>query len=211
MLAVAEIAGVGLGEKKIDHGLAADLMRQRKSARLVDPHQRRMDDEAPIHAERQRQLHRLDGVVAAIRIAGEVGFAHAGNEVLDAAPIGDRAGEGKEHEVAAGHECRRQTRCGDFDRHFAGQRGFRNLRKRIDADDVIVAEPRAPLLRVRRETPRECAGARQARRRGAVHKRTLSSRRAQSARAPRPGTQSNPARRKTGRARCLADSPLLTP
>ena len=137
--------------RTIDQRIAADVVRQREGAGLVDPHQRRMDDETPVHAERQRQLHRLDRVVAAIRIAGKIGLAHAGDEVLDAAPIGDRAGEGEKHEIAARHECRRQSRFRNLDCHFAGERRLRNLRQRIDAHHVIVAEPSAPLRRMRRK------------------------------------------------------------
>ena len=61
-----------------------------------------MDDEAPVHAERKGQLHRLDRVVAAIRIAGKVGLAHAGDDVLYTAPIGDRAGKEKNTRLRPG-------------------------------------------------------------------------------------------------------------
>src|SRR6202034_744059 len=57
MRAVAEIAGVGFGEKKFDKRLAADLVGERERGCLVDPHQRRMNDEAPIHPEPERELH----------------------------------------------------------------------------------------------------------------------------------------------------------
>src|SRR5215475_12590431 len=101
---VAEIAGVGVLDQHIDELIAADRMGEREGRRLVDPHQRRMDHEAPLHAEIERQLHGLDGVVAAIRIAGEVGLAHAGDQVAGAASIGERTGEGEEDQIAARHE-----------------------------------------------------------------------------------------------------------
>src|SRR5262245_11745331 len=61
---VAQIAGVGLLDQEIDEILAGNLLPERERCRLVDEHQRRMDHEAPLHAEVERQLHRLDGVVA---------------------------------------------------------------------------------------------------------------------------------------------------
>ncbi len=105
-----------------------------------------MDDEAAVHAERQRELHGFDRVVAAVRIAGKIGLAHAGDDMFDAAPISERAGEGEKHEIAAGHECRRQARFRDLDRDVARQRGFGNRRKRVEAHHVIVAKARAPLV-----------------------------------------------------------------
>jgi hypothetical protein len=71
---------------------------------LVDPHQRRVDQEAVVHAEGQRHLQRLHGVVAAVGVAGKVGFADAGDEDLDAAPVGQRRGQREEQQVAPGHE-----------------------------------------------------------------------------------------------------------
>src|SRR5271165_5664844 len=109
MFAVTEIAGVRLGEKDIDQNGAADLVRERKGRRLVDPHQRRMNDKTAVGAERQSKLHRFDGVVAAIRIAGEIGFAHAGNEVADIAPVGDRTGKSEKHQISSRYESRWQT------------------------------------------------------------------------------------------------------
>ena len=108
------------------------LMRQREGRRLVDPHQRRMDDEAPVHAEIERDLHRLDGVVAAIRIAGVVGLAHAGDEMLGAAPIGERAGEAEEDRLRPGHEGGRQAALRDLDRDVAGERGVGDRRERVE-------------------------------------------------------------------------------
>src|ERR1700704_6216880 len=97
--AVAQIAGVGLLDQEIDEILAGNLVPERKGRRLVDEHQRRMDDEAALHAEIERQLHRLHGVVAAIGIAGKVGLAHAGDQVPGATPIGERARKRQEDQV----------------------------------------------------------------------------------------------------------------
>src|SRR6266508_1394673 len=142
--AVAEIAGVGVLDQQVDEWVAADLMREREGRRLVDPHQRRMDDEAAIHAEIERKLHGLDRVVAAIRIAGEIGLAHPGDEMPGAAAIGERAGEGEEHQIAAGNERRWQSAGADLDRHLAGERRVRDLTKRVEAHHVVLAEARPP-------------------------------------------------------------------
>src|SRR5437764_15404967 len=107
MPAVTEIAGVSLSEKNVDQGNAANLVSERESRRLIDPHQWRMDDEAAIGAERQSKLHRFDCIVATIRIAGKIGFAHTGYEMLDVVRVGDGAGDSKAHQTASRHEaCR---------------------------------------------------------------------------------------------------------
>ena len=103
-----------------------------------------------VHAKGQRDLHRLDGVVAAIRIAGIVGFAHAGDEMLRPAPIGERRGKGEKDEVAARHERGRQAAIRHCDRDIAGQRSLRNLPERREVDHMIVAEARRPLRIERR-------------------------------------------------------------
>ena len=63
-----------------------------------------MQHEAPLHAEIERDLQRLDGVVAAVGIAREVGLAHAAHQHAGAAPIGQRGREGQEQQIAARHE-----------------------------------------------------------------------------------------------------------
>ena len=116
------VRGVSLGEKNVDQGSAANLVGERESRRLIDPHQRRMDDEAPIGTERQSELHRFDRIVAAIRIAGEIGFTHTGYEMMDVAPVRDRAGESEEHQITSGHEGCRQARFVDLDLGLTGER-----------------------------------------------------------------------------------------
>ena len=122
MPAVTEIAGVSLGEKNVDQGSAANLVGERESRRLIDPHQRRMDDEAAIGAERQSELHCFDCIVAAIRITGEIGFAHATYKMMDVAPVRDGAGESKKHQITSRHEGCRQPRFVDLDLGLAGER-----------------------------------------------------------------------------------------
>ena len=53
-----------------------------------------MQHEAAIHAEIERNLKRLDGVVAAVRIAAVICLTHAGDDVLDATAVGERASKG---------------------------------------------------------------------------------------------------------------------
>ena len=61
-----------------------------------------------LHAEIERRLHRLDRLVAAIGIAGEIRLAHAADDMAHAPPIGQRGREGEEQKIAAGHESSRQ-------------------------------------------------------------------------------------------------------
>ena len=135
---------MGLLDNEFEQRLAADLPGHGEGRRLIDPHQRRMDDEAPIHAETERNLHGLDGVVAAIGVTGVVGLAHAGDDVAGAAAIGERAGEAEKDKVAAGHKGGRQAAVGDLDCGLAGERGVGNIRERIEFNHVVVAKPCLP-------------------------------------------------------------------
>ena len=77
LAAVPQIAGMGVFGDQIDQGLAATLrigfltqvMRELPSLRLVDPHQRCLDQELAIHAQGQGHLHGFHGVVSAIGVA----------------------------------------------------------------------------------------------------------------------------------------------
>jgi hypothetical protein len=135
---------MGLLDHEIEKGLSSERAREREGLRLIDPHQRGVDHEAAIHAKRQRELHRLDGVVAAIRVAGIVGLAHSGNQMFQPAPVGDRAGEGEKDEIAARHERGRQVVRGHLDRRLAGQRGVGDRAERVEPQEMILAEPHLP-------------------------------------------------------------------
>src|SRR5579883_1806517 len=105
----AAITAVGLGANEIDQRRSAKIFGEAPGCRLVDPHQRRLERQPRVHTEIDCRLQRLDGVVAAIGIAGEIGLAHAANDMLEAALVGDDGGEGEEDEIAAGYERRRQA------------------------------------------------------------------------------------------------------
>ena len=143
---------MGLLDQQIDQRIPAEFLREREGFRLVDPHQRRVQDEPALHAEIERELHGLDGVVAAIRIAGVIGLAHAGDEVFGAAPVGERARKGEEDQVAAGYEGGGQPAVRDGDRGIAGQRRLGNGRERLDAHEMVLAEAACPARIERRDT-----------------------------------------------------------
>ena len=107
--------------------LAADVVGQREGLRLVDPHQRRIHHEALLHAEIERDLQRLQRIVAAIGIAGIIRLAHAADEMFDAAPVGDRSGKGEEQQVAPGNESVGQAARGEGDLLVLGERGLAEL------------------------------------------------------------------------------------
>src|SRR5205085_11739209 len=77
----AEVTAVVLYEDQLDELVAAERVRESPGCSLIAPHQRGVNDETMIHAERQCRLQRLQGVVAAVGIAGIVGLAHAADEV----------------------------------------------------------------------------------------------------------------------------------
>ena len=96
-------------DDEIKKCLAADLLRHGESVGLVDPHQRGMDGDAFVETKRQRNLHSFDRIVAAVRIAGIIRFAHAGDQMSGTAPISQRSRKAEENQIAAGHEGRRQA------------------------------------------------------------------------------------------------------
>lgn len=86
--AIAAIACVRLPLDNAHQIISSEFLRQRPRLSLVDPHQWRVDYERGCGAKVQGDLKRFDGVVPAIGIAGEVGLADAGDDVLESAPIG---------------------------------------------------------------------------------------------------------------------------
>ena len=97
------------------------------------------------HAEVERGLQCLDGLVAAVRIAGIVGLAHAADDMGDAAPVGQRGGEGQEHQVAAGHEGVGQAVGAHGDRDIAGQRGVGDIGQSGNIQRMALAELFCPI------------------------------------------------------------------
>src|SRR4249919_3401284 len=112
LAAVAQVTAMAVFDQEIKKCLAADFDRQGKCLRLVDPHQRRMNGDTLIEAERERDLHCFNGVVSAVGIARVVSLAHPGDEMAGATPVGQRPREAEEHEVATWHEGCRQSAVG---------------------------------------------------------------------------------------------------
>src|SRR5258706_2556971 len=142
--ALAQVAGVRLVDDEIHERLAAELLRHAPGLGLREPHERRLGREARVHAQAERDLKRLDGVVAAIRIAGEVGLAHSPDQAADAAPVGERAGEREEEEIAPGHERVRQARRLHPDLDVVGHRRGAERIQHIHFEHVVLAEARSP-------------------------------------------------------------------
>jgi hypothetical protein len=66
----------------------AHFVRQRPSLRFGQVHQRGMDLEGVVHRQIEGNIHGFDEHVAAVGIAGEIGFAHARDDVPDALSFG---------------------------------------------------------------------------------------------------------------------------
>ena len=142
--ALAKIAGVRVAPDDLDERRPAKLFGEPPCCRLVDEHQRRVQHEAAIHAEIERDLHRLDGVVAAIGIARKIRFAHAADDMADAAPIGEGGRKRQENEVSTGHEGVRQAVLakGDFGPPRQSRLGDR--RKRRQSERMVALEALRP-------------------------------------------------------------------
>src|SRR5450432_936616 len=71
MLAVAEIARVSVLDDELDERLAAEALGHGPGLGLVEPHQRRVDHHRGVEAEADRDLQRLERVVAAVGVGRE--------------------------------------------------------------------------------------------------------------------------------------------
>jgi hypothetical protein len=143
--AISEVAGVRPLDDDLDQRRPAQLLGEAPGTRLVDPHQRRVQDEAPFHAEVQRHLQRLNRVVAAVRVAGVVRLAHAGDEVAQPAPVGQGGREGEEDEIPARDEGVRQPVPVHPDLGLAGECRVRHLAEGVEPQGMVLAETRRPV------------------------------------------------------------------
>lgn len=144
LVAVAEIAGMGFGPDQLDQRRAAKPLRQPPCLGLVDEHERRVQYEALFHAEVERHLQRLDRVIAAVGIAGIIRLADAGDDVFEAAAIGEGCGEGEEDEVAAGHEGVGQALVGHGDGDRSRQGGVGDLAEGRETECMVRPQSRRP-------------------------------------------------------------------
>jgi hypothetical protein len=62
------------------------MMRKAPCRSLIKPHQRCVDYKAALHAQVQCSLECLQGVIATVRIAGEICLTHAPDDMFDAFP-----------------------------------------------------------------------------------------------------------------------------
>jgi hypothetical protein len=131
-------------EDDLDQFSTAQLLGQRPGLCLVEPHQRRVQHEASVHAEIERDLQRLDGVVAAVGIAGEVRLAHAAHQVGDGAPPGDGGGKGEEQQIAPGHEAVGQAVLLHLEGDVTRERRLAELAQHAHVDEMVLAEPARP-------------------------------------------------------------------
>ena len=142
--ALTEVATVGRLQNEVDEDGAAERFREAPGRRFVSPHQWRFQHKSCVHAEVHGELHGFDRVVAAIRIAGKIRFAHAADNVLQAAPVGERCRECQKDKVAARHECIGEAATVGHYLNVVGHRRFGNLRQGLDADHVVIAKTIAP-------------------------------------------------------------------
>ncbi len=149
--AVAKVAGVAFLDDQIDQRLATEVVRQGPGLSLRQPHQRGLDDEAPIHAEIQRRLERVQGVAAAVGVAGEVRLAHAAHQMGQPAPVRQGRGIGQEHQVTPRHEGRGKAPLGHLYGPLGGEGGRSDGAEAPDIDDMVFAEPAHPHRKATRD------------------------------------------------------------
>ena len=119
-----------------------------------------MEDEARVHAEVERDLHRLDGVVAAVRIAGDnrsrTCRRRCGGRRADTR---SRPRRQKKTRLRPGTKVVGRPLCRDLDRDVAGERRIGDRAERPPVDQVILAEPRRPCRIERRDLVAQAAAA----------------------------------------------------
>lgn len=142
--AIPDIAGVRHGTDTLHKRRAAFLLGEGPCTGLVQPHQGGMHDETGVHAEVEGDLHGFDGVVAAVGIAGKIGFADAHHQMPDAFAPRQRGGGGEEHEVAARHKCIGDALLVERDFHVAGHGRFADLVEQAEAEQGVLAELGGP-------------------------------------------------------------------
>src|SRR5579872_1484985 len=140
MASIALVAGVRGFDDQIDERASAKLLCKLPGRGLVDPHQGSLDHKPRLHAEIDRDLKSLHGVVATIGIAGIVGLADARDEVFELALMRDDGCERQEQEISAGHERRRQSIVARAERQIRGQCADADTAENAKVDQVIAAQ-----------------------------------------------------------------------
>src|ERR1700730_17432483 len=142
--ALAEVAAMRRLYDETDERGSAYRFRESPGRGLVEPHQRSFKNKTCIHAEIHGELHGFHGIVAAIGVARKIRFAHAADNMLEAASVGERRRQAQEHKVAAGDECIGQAARIGGDLDIVGHCRCGDLRQGLDADHVVLAEAVAP-------------------------------------------------------------------
>src|ERR1700733_9175035 len=106
---VASIAGQGTVPDQVHQNPPAQLLGERPSLGLVYPHEWRIENESPFHAEVESNLKRLDRVVSTVGITGKVGLADTRHNVLQAAAVRHGGSEREKNDVSSGNERVRQA------------------------------------------------------------------------------------------------------
>ncbi|CFP58709.1 Uncharacterised protein [Bordetella pertussis] len=148
LAALAQVAGMAVLDHHVDQRLPAQPVGQLPGLGLVQPHQRRLDGDPRTQPQAQRYLLRLDGVVAAVRVPGKIGFAHAAHQHVELAAITERRGQRQEQQVAARHEGIGQAVGLHLDLAVAGHGGVAHLRQDAQVEQMIVAQALGPVGKV---------------------------------------------------------------
>ena len=94
------VASVSIGQR----WQGAEIARQKDGFGLGFEHQRRVEGDFVVHPQPESLFQRLDRRLPAVGIAAVVGLGDAGDQMMDAALIGQGGSEGQEDQVAPRHE-----------------------------------------------------------------------------------------------------------
>ena len=155
-VAIASIACVSVFGHLGNQFITAKLHCHCPRIGLIDPHQGRLKRDLVCHAHTDRSGQRLQGVVAAIRVAGVIRLAHAGNEDVNVATPGDGASIRHEDEVAAGYKCIWQAITTGCKCRISGERRVADLAECFGIKQVVVPEAVALLCTESTEALSKC-------------------------------------------------------
>src|ERR1700689_4891670 len=110
-----------------------------------------MQNKPCFHAEIERRLKRLDGVVPAVGISRKIRLAHPADDMLEPPAISHTGGKGQEKNVAAGNEGARKPVFEHRDFDVTRERRLADFPQNAEVDGVVVTEALDPVGKFQRQ------------------------------------------------------------
>ena len=145
MLTISVIASVGFDPNEVNKQFASQFISKAPRRSLVQPHERRVNHKAALHAQVQCRLECLQGIVATVGIAGEICFTHTPNEMFDTSSVGKRSSNCQKQDIATGNESVWQAVGLHFDLNVTCKSGFTNVSNQTKVNDAVISKATPPI------------------------------------------------------------------